>query len=78
MALLKLEKRYSAEALESACAKALAFNPSPSYKSVRNILAAENTLLLQKHTVQTKAAPPQNPYGITRGAKYYGGESHVE
>ena len=78
MALLKLEKRYSAESLESACAKALAFNPSPSYKSVRNILAAENTLLQQKQTAQTKATPLQNPYGITRGAKYYGGENHVE
>ena len=41
-------------------------------------LTAENTLLQQKQTAQTKATPLQNPYGITRGAKYYGGENHVE
>ena len=77
MALLKLKDKYSAEALELACAEALSFSTSPSYKSVKNILAAASTRDEAKKARPQDQAP-QNPYGITRGAKYYGGGSHVE
>lgn len=75
--LLKLKDKYSAEALELACAEALSFSTSPSYKSVKNILAAARTHDETKKDCPQKPSP-QNPYGITRGAKYYGGGSHVE
>ena len=40
MGLLKLADKYSAERLEAACRKALSYTASPSYKSIKNILAA--------------------------------------
>ena len=77
MALLKLKDKYSAEALELACAEALSFSTNPSYKSVKNILAAASTRDEARKDCSQKLAP-QNPYGITRRAKYYGDGSHVE
>lgn len=42
MGLLKLAERKSSQQLESACAKALQYSNSPSYKSIKNILAADH------------------------------------
>ena len=41
MGLLKLAERKSPQKLESACARALQYSNLPSYKSIRNILAAD-------------------------------------
>ncbi len=78
--LLKLSDTYSADKLEKACSKACQFTREPSYKSVKNILAAMNA----RNTEAGSANPSnngsgqRNPYGITRGAHYYGGDGHAE
>jgi transposase len=69
MGLLKLADKYSTEHLELACAKALGYTASPSYKSIKNILAAGK----YKSESEEKASEStkQNQYGLTRGANYY-------
>ena len=66
MGLLKLASKYSEEKLEAACRKALSYTSQPSYKGVKNIL-------LNMKEEPPKEAEPSNQYGITRGARYYGG-----
>ncbi|MBR6370553.1 MAG: IS21 family transposase [Bacteroidaceae bacterium] len=66
MGLLKLASKYSGEKLEAACRKALSYTSQPSYKGVKNIL-------LNMKEEPPKEAEPSNQYGITRGARYYGG-----
>ena len=66
MGLLKLASEYSGEKLEAACRKALSYTSQPSYKGVKNIL-------LNMKEEPPKEAEPSNQYGITRGARYYGG-----
>ena len=68
MALLKLTDKYSAERLENACAKALTYTESPSYKSIKNILTTTTNSSV-KENVQPEIQ--QNPHAITRGADYY-------
>ena len=66
MGLLKLAERYSKAKLEQACTKALEYTATPSYKAVKNILAAAN--------LPEAGSPSQSTsykYGITRGADYY-------
>ena len=67
MGLLKLAEKYSSADLEAACEKALSLTGSPSYKSIRNILAAGVHKPVLQETEST-----ENPYAITRGAEYYG------
>ena len=71
MGLLKLADRYSVDALELSCAKALTYTASPSYKSIKNILTT-GSYKTESKTVQTENTT--NKYGITRGAGYYGGK----
>jgi hypothetical protein len=71
MGLLKLADKYSEQQLEAACEKALGFTASPSYKSVKNILATGVKTISE----QSKQETTPNKYGITRGAKYYGGKN---
>ena len=73
MGLLKLAEKYSSQKLEGACAKALQYSNAPSYKSVKNILIASKTL--PDVPAQT-AANNSNKYGITRGARHYGGKNN--
>ena len=70
MGLLKLAEKYSDRRLEAACEKALSYTASPSYKSVRNILAAGMDKTGQDPQDAT-ASPSQNRHAITRGADYY-------
>ena len=70
MGLLKLAEKYSDRRLEAACEKALSYTASPSYKSVRNILAAGMDKTGQDPQDVT-ASPKQNRHAITRGADYY-------
>jgi hypothetical protein len=70
MGLLKLADKYSEQQLEAACEKALSFTASPSYKSIKNIL----TIGITEKPKTSKEESALNKYGITRGAKYYGGK----
>lgn len=62
MGLLKLADKYSADRLESACKKTLSYTATPSYKSIKNILAAgQDKLVAEKDINPTEAsAPTQN------------------
>ena len=66
MGLLKLADRHSKSKLDQACAKALEYTASPSYKAVKNILVAAK-LTGDEDQGQKKI----NQYGVTRGADYY-------
>lgn len=68
MGVLKLADRYSNDRLEAACKKALSYTASPSYKSIKNILAVSQDKDEQSST-QTEES--HNPHAITRGADYY-------
>jgi len=69
MGLLKLADRYSSEKLEAACAKALRYSNSPSYKSISNLIKN----LKQEDITVPEKKDESGKFGITRGAKYYGG-----
>ena len=71
MGLLKLAERKSSQQLENACAKALQYSNSPSYKSIKNILAADRGTKSEAPQKQTNESSQS---GITRGARYYGGK----
>ena len=71
MGLLKLVDKYSAEKLEAACEKALAYTAAPSYKSIKNILAAGWGKQGSLGTIDTEVPTTQNTHAITRGADYY-------
>ena len=70
MGLLKLAERHSESRLEAACAKALSYTASPSYKSIKNIL----TTGTKEPSKPDAEKPTKNHYGVTRGANYYGGK----
>ena len=70
MGLLKLAERKSSQQLENACAKALQYSNSPSYKSIKNLLAATK----DAPDIGSESSQVEKPHGITRGAKYYGGK----
>ena len=70
MGLLKLADKYSAERLEAACRKALSYTASPSYKSIKNILAAGQDKM-ESELRTSDSASTQNKHAITRGADYY-------
>lgn len=70
MALLKLADKYSAQRLESACARALSYTTRPSLKSVQAILkSGQDKLFESEPAPETTSAASQ--YGFTRGAEYY-------
>ena len=66
MGLLKLAQKHSKSKVDAACAKALEYTATPSYKAVKNILAAAK-LPEESPSAQSTS----NKYGITRGADYY-------
>ena len=68
--ILKLADKYSAERLEAACRKALSYTASPSYKSIKNILAAGQEKI-EPELQTSDSASTQNKHAITRGADYY-------
>ena len=72
MGLLKLAEKHSPNQLEEACKKALAYSHSPSYKSIKNLLAANKGISSDR----PPEAPKGSHHGITRGARYYGGIHH--
>ena len=70
MGLLKLADKYSVDRLEAACARALTYTASPSYKSIKNILAAEQEHISSEKSKENTSAT-SNQHAITRGADYY-------
>lgn len=72
MRLLKLAERKSPQKLERACSKALQYSNSPSYKSVRDIMAADESSV--EEPAPAKPNDDSDQHGITRGARYYGGK----
>lgn len=70
MGLLKLAEKYSPEKLEQVCAKALSYSGKPSYKSIKNLLAATK----DAPDTESESFQAVKPHGITRGARYYGGK----
>lgn len=70
MGLLKLVDKYSPHRLEAACARALSYTASPSYKSVKNILAAGKDKP-DKAESESNAAKSHNSHAIIRGRDYY-------
>lgn len=69
MGLLKLTDKYSAEAMEASCLKALSYTASPSYKSIKNILTTGS---YKSESVDKKPeSTNSSQHGITRGAGYY-------
>lgn len=72
MGLLKLAEKFSTACLEEACGKALLYSKTPSYKSIKNLLIT----IKDKPIKGPKLEKKTNQYGITRGARYYGGNRH--
>lgn len=70
MGILKLADKYSAERLEAACKKILAYTAAPSYKSIQNILTAGKEGQITDDQPQASESTT-NKHGITRGAGYY-------
>ncbi len=70
MGLLKLADKYSEQRLEAACIKALTYTATPSYKSIKNILAVGQDKA-NKESKTPDTASTQNKHAITRGADYY-------
>ena len=70
MGLLKLAERHTESSLEAACEKGLSYTASPSYKSIKNILATG----IKDVSEPENEKPKKNTYGVTRGANYYGGK----
>jgi hypothetical protein len=70
MGLLKMADKYSADRLEAACAKALTYTATPSYKSIQNILAAGHDKAIKKSS-NAENESTQNKHALTRGADYY-------
>jgi transposase len=71
MALLKLADKYSITRVEAACARALSYTPSPSYKNISTILKSGQDKLNQS-PAQSPEDTKSDHYGFTRGADYYG------
>ena len=74
IALLKLADRYSVTRLEGACARALSYTPSPSYKNISTILkSGQDKLRKPEREIHTNGEADK--HGFTRGSDYYGGHS---
>ena len=70
MGLLKLADKYSVDRLEAACARALTYTASPSYKSIKNILVAGQEHISSEKSKESPSTT-SNQHAITRGADYY-------
>ena len=73
MGLLKLADKHGPEKLDRACTKALKYSYSPSYKSIKNILAADKSTIEEPEGTKSWQDDDSRKYGITRGARHYGG-----
>ena len=76
MGLLKLAEKHSPAKLEEACNRALLYSRTPSYKSIKNLLAAmkEDSQSVSQNSDSISSETQSQAHGITRGARYYGGK----
>ena len=76
MGLLKLAEKHSPAKLEEACNRALLYSRTPSYKSIKNLLAAvkEDSQYVSQNPESSSSETGAQTHGITRGARYYGGK----
>ncbi len=72
--LMKLVDKYSVKRVEAACARALAYTPTPSIKNIKMILKSGQDRV--KPDTSTPSGKNSSQYGFTRGAEYFGGESN--
>lgn len=75
MGVLKLADKYSLTRLEAACARALSYTPSPSYRHISTILKSGQDTLEEAATVEEPNKQSTNSHGFIRGATYYGRNS---
>ena len=76
MGLLKLTEKHSPAKLEEACNRALLYSRTPSYKSIKNLLAAmkEDPKYVSQDPGSYSPETGTQAHEITRGAGYYGGK----
>ena len=76
MGLLKLAEKHSPSKLEEACSRVLLYSRTPSYKSIKNLLAAmkEDSDPVSQNPDSISSKTQSQARGITRGARYYGGK----
>ena len=55
--------------MENACALALSYTSTPSYKNIKDILTAGRDKTAADTKNDERAEP--NPYALTRGSDYY-------
>ena len=77
MGVMKLADKHSRAKLEAVCTKALRYANAPSYKSIKNLFAT-----MKPEEFAELMAPKKNesrvmPRGLTRGARYYGGNNNA-
>ena len=78
MGVMRLADRHSREKLEAVCKKALQFTASPSYKGIKNLFATMKPEDFAAEESSQKESAKKNPYSLTRGAKYYGGNRNAD
>ena len=78
MAVMKLAEKHSRTKLEAVCTKALKCTNAPSYKSIKNLFVTMKPEEFAELTASDRRDTKVNQYGLTRGARYYGGGNHVE
>ena len=67
---MKLADKYGAQRLELACAKALSYTPSPSYKNIDAILKSGSDKADSSKKSEKTAI--DETHSFIRGAEYYG------
>ena len=72
----KLAEKHSPSKLEEACSRALLYSRTPSYKSIKNLLAAMKEAFdpVSQNPDSISSETQSQARGITRGARYYGGK----
>ena len=78
MGVMRLADRHSREKLEAVCKKALQFTASPSYKGIKNLFATMKPEDFAAEESSQKESAKKNPYSLTRGAKYDGGDRNAD
>ena len=78
MGVMRLADKHSKKKLETVCRKALQFTASPSYKGIKNLFATMKPEDFAADEGSQNESAKKNPYSLTRGAKYYGGNRNVD
>lgn len=74
MGVIRLADKHTKARLEAVCRKALTYSGVPSYKGIKNLFTTFKAEDLDEYQEKPKK---RNPYGLTRGADYYGGNHNA-